>query len=175
MSSCDVTRFSEIILDTTRPISERFSTLLKLGTIPGEQKIEAISKLFSDKSILLKHECAYVLGQTQNPTAIPVLIKNLKDEDQDVITRHECGLKCGSSLFRHEIAYVLGQLQNELSIDALKESCECELEAPMVRHEAVEALSSIGLPRAMDVLRGILKSDTTESVVIDSCLVGCSL
>lgn len=44
---------------------------------------------FSDASALLKHECAYCLGQLQDPYAIPYLTQVLKDVHQDAMVRHE--------------------------------------------------------------------------------------
>lgn len=41
-----------------------------------------IGKALNDPSALLKHELAYCLGQMQNPSAIPILIKTLEDKSQ---------------------------------------------------------------------------------------------
>lgn len=46
-------------------------------------------KGFCDDSELLKHEIAYVLGQTQNKKAVIPLEKVLKNESEQVIVRHE--------------------------------------------------------------------------------------
>ena len=68
----------------------------------------------ADESVLLKHECAYCLGQMQDKHAIPVLVeyvlhrlqvvvvvlfatnilRTLKDEGQDVMVRHEVARRC---------------------------------------------------------------------------------
>lgn len=53
-------------------------------------------KGFSDESALLKHECAYCLGQMQDVRAVPLLTAVLEDEDQDVMVRHEAGEALGA-------------------------------------------------------------------------------
>lgn len=44
---------------------------------------------FSDSSALLKHELAYVLGQINNPSAIPTLTAVLENMEEDPMVRHE--------------------------------------------------------------------------------------
>jgi hypothetical protein len=51
---------------------------------------------FADDSALLKHECAYCLGQMQDDRALPVLTRVLEDSQQDVMVRHEAGEALGA-------------------------------------------------------------------------------
>ena len=51
---------------------------------------------FADESALLKHECAYCLGQMQDTGAIPHLNAVLEDEEQDVMVRHEAAEALGA-------------------------------------------------------------------------------
>lgn len=51
---------------------------------------------FGDASALLKHECAYCLGQMQDVRAIPALTAVLRDEAQDTMVRHEAGEALGA-------------------------------------------------------------------------------
>lgn len=44
---------------------------------------------FVDDSALLKHEIAFVLGQMQNPRAVPALTRVLQDTKEDSMVRHE--------------------------------------------------------------------------------------
>jgi deoxyhypusine monooxygenase len=46
---------------------------------------------FRDESELLKHELAYVLGQTKNLHAVKPLEQVLEDPKQQEIVRHEVG------------------------------------------------------------------------------------
>jgi deoxyhypusine monooxygenase len=63
----------------------------------------------NDPSPLLKHELAYVLGQLQNPKAIPILENVLINPN---------GQHC--SMVRHEAAEALGALSSESSLELLR-------------------------------------------------------
>jgi deoxyhypusine monooxygenase len=58
---------------------------------------------------LLKHELAYVLGQLQNPKAIPIL---------ENVLINPTGQHC--SMVRHEAAEALGALSSESSLELLR-------------------------------------------------------
>ena len=65
---------------------ERFrAVLFTLRNIKGEGFIREISGCFSDPSALLKHECAYCLGQMQDISVASVLISILEDLSQQPI------------------------------------------------------------------------------------------
>ena len=55
-----------------------------------------ISSCFDDSSALLKHECAYCLGQIGNRLALPALIRVLEDPAQEAMVRHEAGEALGA-------------------------------------------------------------------------------
>ncbi|CAF0779562.1 unnamed protein product [Adineta ricciae] len=71
--------------------------------------VDAISRAFADTSALLKHECAYCLGQMGNKYAIEKLIHVLNDSNEDSMVRHEAGEALGA----------LGCFDNQNVIDAL--------------------------------------------------------
>lgn len=50
----------------------------------------------SDSSALLKHECAYCLGQIQDPCAVYALSLVLADRDQEAMVRHEAAEALGA-------------------------------------------------------------------------------
>lgn len=92
MSSLDgqsISKFANILKDETAPLKLRFRALFSLRNMPTDESVYAISKVFTTSSVLLKHELAYVLGQMQNRTALPILEEILKDESEDEIVRHE--------------------------------------------------------------------------------------
>ena len=72
-------------------LKERFRALFTLKNLGGEEAIKQISRCFTDPSALLKHECAYCLGQMQDELAIPFLTQVLKDTAQEAMVRHEAG------------------------------------------------------------------------------------
>lgn len=89
MESELVVSVGSVLNDPQQPIAERFRALFTLRGLGGKEAISQISSSFKDPSNLLKHECAYCLGQMQDPRAIPVLRSVLEDQSQHPIVRHE--------------------------------------------------------------------------------------
>eukprot|EP00118_Oscarella_pearsei_P013952 m.115979 g.115979 ORF g.115979 m.115979 type:complete len:296 (+) comp37572_c1_seq22:124-1011(+) len=87
----DVSRLETILTDQSQSLPDRFRALFSLRNIGGDDAISAISKCFSDPSELFKHECAYCLGQMQDPKANSVLTSILHDTSQETVVRHEAG------------------------------------------------------------------------------------
>lgn len=101
----------------TAELGKRFRALFDLKDLgseweakPEEAKkaVEYIAESFKDDSELLKHEVAYVLGQTKNANAAPSLRSVLRDEQ---------GQQC---MVRHEAAEALGALGDFDSLDLLQ-------------------------------------------------------
>lgn len=64
------------------PLKARFRALFALRNVGDDRSVEWIGKCLNDESALLKHELAYCLGQMQNKSAIPILVKTLEDVNQ---------------------------------------------------------------------------------------------
>lgn len=86
-----IRKIGKILIDENRPLKERFRALFTLRNLKEVESVQCISKAFADPSALLKHECAYCLGQMQDASAVPVLQAVLDDMSQDPIVRHEAG------------------------------------------------------------------------------------
>lgn len=81
-----------ILADPKRDLAVRFRALFTLRNISGESAVNCISKvLVEDESALLKHECAYCLGQMQDSSANDILKQVLEDESEHPMVRHEAG------------------------------------------------------------------------------------
>lgn len=93
---------------------------------------------FSDKSALLKHELAYVLGQIRNPVCIPVLNEVLGDTSQDPMVRHEAGEALGAIGCLESIE-VLQKYCNPEEDVAVRETCEIAIDNINKNHQASEA------------------------------------
>ena len=81
-----------ILVDTRQPLKARFRALFTLRNLGGPTAIDCIAACFADPSALLKHECAYCMGQMQDEGALGVLGGVLRDQQQDAIVRHEAGV-----------------------------------------------------------------------------------
>ncbi|KAG7894096.1 hypothetical protein KL906_001465 [Ogataea polymorpha] len=62
----------------------------------AQKALEYIAESFKDESELLKHEVAYVLGQTKNMKAAPILREVLADTHQQCMVRHEAAEALGA-------------------------------------------------------------------------------
>ena len=72
-------KLGDMLVDQSIPMKARNRALFTLKNLGGKEAVKNISKGFKDPSALLKHECAYCLGQMQDESAIEILIAVLKN------------------------------------------------------------------------------------------------
>ncbi|EDO18006.1 hypothetical protein Kpol_1054p54 [Vanderwaltozyma polyspora DSM 70294] len=86
-------------------LANRFRALFNLKCVAEEfakdpvaakKAVDYISESFGDSSELLKHEVAYVLGQTKNMESCPVLREVTIDQNQQCMVRHEAAEALGA-------------------------------------------------------------------------------
>ena len=89
----DALKVGELLNNPGRPLAERFRALFTLRNVRGSSAVSEITMCLvsSETSALLKHECAYCLGQMQDEQSLPVLKQVLSDTKQDSMVRHEAG------------------------------------------------------------------------------------
>ena len=115
-----------ILCNENEKMFQRMRALFALRNIGGKDSVEALAAAYESKSALLKHEIAYVMGQMQDPHAVPHLIERLEDGEEDVMVRHEA-------------AEALGAIGDRTALDVLErfvdddevviaESCEVALD-----------------------------------------------
>ena len=92
----------------------------------GDDAVHALSCGFSSSSALLKHEIAYVLGQMQNPSALPCLLERLEDLDEDLMVRHEAAEALGAIGDRRAIEILEKFIDDDEPV--ISESCEVALD-----------------------------------------------
>ena len=115
-----------VLCNEDEKMFQRMRALFALRNIGGTDSVEALAAAYDSKSALLKHEIAYVMGQMQDPHAVPHLIERLEDGTEDVMVRHEA-------------AEALGAIGDRTALDVLErfvdddevviaESCEVALD-----------------------------------------------
>ena len=115
-----------ILCNDNEKMFQRLRALFALRNIGGTDSVDALAAAYDSKSALLKHEIAYVMGQMQDPHAVPHLIERLEDGEEDVMVRHEA-------------AEALGAIGDRTALDVLErfvdddevviaESCEVALD-----------------------------------------------
>lgn len=103
----EIQRAGSNIANESIPIARRMRALFYLRNIVSPESANSIAEAFKSKSVLLKHEVAYVLGQMRVEESIGVLLRILSDEEEDEIVRHEAGEALGNFWFTEEIEEAL--------------------------------------------------------------------
>ncbi|KAL8689733.1 MAG: hypothetical protein Q9218_004664 [Villophora microphyllina] len=98
-----IDELQEILLDTKRPLFERYRAMFALRdlssppdlptTVPA---VRALASGFQDPSALFRHEIAFVFGQLSHPASIPSLIDTLSNQEEESMVRHEAAEALGS-------------------------------------------------------------------------------
>lgn len=127
-------------LDGQTPLAHRFRALFhlkSLGTDQGDtEAIDIIAEGFKDPSELLKHELAYVLGQTKQFYSIKPLEDVLKDLDQPCMVRHEAAEALGAIGNDSCMKLLEDYLANDPSV-VIRQTCELAIDR--IKWEASEA------------------------------------
>ena len=125
-SERSVSDLRTVLCNEDEKMFQRMRALFALRNIGGKDSVDALAAAYESKSALLKHEIAYVMGQMQDPHAVPHLIERLEDGEEDVMVRHEA-------------AEALGAIGDRTALDVLErfvdddevviaESCEVALD-----------------------------------------------
>jgi deoxyhypusine monooxygenase len=112
----------EKLVNPDTPIAERYRCVFTLSNLGGPLATKALASAFQDKSTLLKHEIAYVIGQLQDKTSIPVLRDVLADPNQDPVVRHEAGEALGA-IATPECLEIVREYLNDPAPE-VRETCE---------------------------------------------------
>ena len=121
-----VSDLRRILCDEEEKMFQRMRALFALRNIGGVDAIEALAAAYSSKSALLKHEIAYVMGQMQDPAAVPHLINRLEDHGEDLMVRHEAAEALGAIGDRTALATLEKFVDDPEPVIA--ESCEVAMD-----------------------------------------------
>lgn len=97
LTSTQIDSVGTLLKDVQQPMGARFRALFTLKNVAGKEAIDHIcDALVKDESALLKHECAYCLGQMQDSLAISTLEQVLANTNEHPMVRHEAGEALGA-------------------------------------------------------------------------------
>jgi deoxyhypusine monooxygenase len=120
-------KLGDSLINQNVPMKARYRALFTLKNLGGKDSIQNIAKGFKDPSALLKHECAYCLGQMQDESAISILIDVLKNKSEDPMVRHEAGEALGAiGISTPEVRSVLDEFSRD-SYQEVAETCQLAL------------------------------------------------
>ena len=84
-------------IDYKRQICEQYNAMFEDRTAGGDCAVDVMKYLEpSTKSILIRHEACYILGQMKDKRAVPLLTRILNDPEEHEITRHEAAEALGA-------------------------------------------------------------------------------
>jgi deoxyhypusine monooxygenase len=116
-------KLGDMLVDQNMPMKARNRALFTLKNLGGLDAIRNISKGFKDPSALLKHECAYCLGQMQDASAIEILIDILNNKTEDPMVRHEAGEALGAiGITRDDVINALTEFSKDSHVE-VAETC----------------------------------------------------
>ncbi|EPY50396.1 deoxyhypusine hydroxylase [Schizosaccharomyces cryophilus OY26] len=107
----------------------RYRALFSLNALAqkGDKRaIDAVYNAFGDESELLKHEMAYVLGQSGQEYAIEPLTKIVEDANQQVMVRHEAAEALGALGFTKSLPVLEKYYKND-PLAPIRETCELSI------------------------------------------------
>ena len=114
------------LLDPTLPLFEKYRAIFGLRNLNTPESAVAIGEaMLVDGSAVLRHECAYVLGQMQQASSFPFLEKGLRSDDH-VMVRHECAEALGALGGTNAEALLRQALHQDASVE-VRESCDLAL------------------------------------------------
>ena len=119
-------RWTKTLCDESAPMFQRMRAVFALRNQRSDEACLALCKGFASGSALLRHEIAYVLGQMQNPVALPTLVERLSDEVEHVMVRHEAAEAMGA-IGDRSIVPTLEQFVND-PLPEVAESCVVALD-----------------------------------------------
>lgn len=137
------------LIDVKAPLALRFRALFSLkalGTEGHPEAIDAIAAGFRDDSELLKHELAYVLGQTKQERAIDHLTSVLEDMNQQPMVRHEAAEALGAIGDDRSLP-ILVRYEKEDPLEIVRQTCELAIER--IRWERQSATNPENLQKSI--------------------------
>ncbi|SCV00114.1 LAMI_0G02960g1_1 [Lachancea mirantina] len=147
VDNCTLEQLRDILVNKSgnSKLANRFRALFNLKGVAEEFKqdqgqadkaTQYISEAFGDTSELLKHEVAYVLGQTKNMVGAPILRAVLADEAQQCMVRHEAAEALGA-LGDAESLPVLEQFFEKDPLLEIRQTCELAIERIKWQHSGL--------------------------------------
>ncbi|MBI2077147.1 MAG: HEAT repeat domain-containing protein [Euryarchaeota archaeon] len=115
------------LLDGKLSLFEKYRAIFGLRNLNTPESAVALGEaMLVDASAVLRHECAYVLGQMQQPASLPYLEKGLRF-DGHVMVRHECAEALGALGGEKAEALLRQALEEDAAVE-VRESCELALQ-----------------------------------------------
>ncbi|KAF5372282.1 hypothetical protein D9757_009630 [Collybiopsis confluens] len=127
-SQADVDLLRDQLLDTKRPLFERYRAMFALRNIGSPVAVDALAAGFSDESALFKHEIAFVFGQLLSPHSVPCLLQVLRDGHESDMVRHEAAEALGGIATPEVLPHLKEWVARKDAPVVVRESCQVALD-----------------------------------------------
>mmetsp|Transcript_30837 Transcript_30837/g.75203 ORF Transcript_30837/g.75203 Transcript_30837/m.75203 type:complete len:298 (-) Transcript_30837:173-1066(-) len=111
----------DTLVDAKKSLFERYRAMFALRDMGTKEAVIALAKAFQDKSAIVRHEIAYVMGQMRREESVPFLKEILKKNDEHEMVRHEAAEALGSIATSEATKILEGYAKDQQRI--VKESC----------------------------------------------------
>eukprot|EP00468_Gymnochlora_sp_CCMP2014_P005012 CAMPEP_0167752024 /NCGR_PEP_ID=MMETSP0110_2-20121227/6903_1 /TAXON_ID=629695 /ORGANISM="Gymnochlora sp., Strain CCMP2014" /LENGTH=462 /DNA_ID=CAMNT_0007637583 /DNA_START=1134 /DNA_END=2522 /DNA_ORIENTATION=+ len=118
--------YGDILVDDTKSLFIRYRAMFALRDTGTKEAVKELARAFADKSAIVKHEIAYVMGQMRMSESIPFLETVLKDEKEHAMVRHEAAEALGSISTTESVKILEGFKNDKARI--VSESCKVALD-----------------------------------------------
>lgn len=148
VDNCSLEQLRDILVNKSgkSQLANRFRALFNLKCaaeefesrpLEAKKAVDYIAEAFGDSSELLKHEVAYVLGQTKNLESAPALRKATLDQGQQCMVRHEAAEALGALGDRDSLDVLEKAYKEDPSL-AVRETCELAINRIKWQHSDVK-------------------------------------
>ena len=119
-NTSSIPALEKTLLDPALPLFQRYRAMFTLRDLASPPNlptavpaIESLAKGFQDRSVLFRHEIAFVFGQLSHPASIPALIETLSNTKEEGMVRHEAAEALGSLGGEEGVDEVLAKFLND--------------------------------------------------------------
>ncbi|QLG74660.1 hypothetical protein HG535_0G05430 [Zygotorulaspora mrakii] len=153
VDGCTLEQLRDILINKSgkSPLANRFRALFNLKCTAEEfesqpeeaqKAVNYISEAFGDDSELLKHEVAYVLGQTKNLNCAIPLRKATLDQNQQCMVRHEAAEALGALGDKDSLDVLETAFKEDPSVD-VRATCELAIDRIKWQHSEKKTKESL--------------------------------
>ncbi|KAJ7600792.1 armadillo-type protein [Mycena floridula] len=128
VSESNIESLKSQLLDTNRPLFDRYRAMFALRNIGTPAAVDALASGFADDSALFKHEIAFVFGQLLSPHSIPALLKVLQSSGESDMVRHEAAEALGGIGTPEVLPHLKEWMTRDDSPRVVKESCQVAID-----------------------------------------------
>jgi deoxyhypusine monooxygenase len=136
----DIAHPASVLLSNETNIVEKMRALFTLRNIDTDESAIAIEGALSHASVLLKHECVYVLGQMVRACSVKKLVSLLENKDEDEIVRHEAAEALGNYESEDHVRVLERFVDDEST--PVRESCIVAIEKIRAHDKNMEVVFS---------------------------------